>query len=74
MDLSPSIAYAYYLAQKWLPLDLLQELKAGWCKTSLSSEHFEELKKVIIEQLPTEKSRFEEKIKDWDKPSEEITQ
>ena len=74
MDLSPSIAYAYYLAQKWLPLDLLQELKAGWCKASLSSEHFEELKKVIIEQLPTEKSRFEEKIKDWDKPSEEITQ
>lgn len=74
MDLSPSIAYAYYLAQKWLPLDLLQELKAGWCKDSLSSEHFEELKKVILEQLPTEKSRFEEKIQEWDKPSKEITQ
>ena len=74
MDLSFSIAYAYYLAQKWLPLDLLQELKAGWCKTSLSSENFEELKKIILEQLPTEKSRFEEKIQEWDKPSKEISQ
>ena len=75
MDLSPSIGYAYYIAQKWLPVELLiQDLKAGWCKDSLSSEHFEELKAVVIEQLKMEKSRIDEQLKAWDKPSKEISQ
>ena len=75
MDLSPSIAYAYYLAQKWLPTEfLIDDLKAGWCKDSLSSEHFEELKAVVIEQLKMEKSRCDEQIKKWSMPTKEITQ
>lgn len=74
MDLSPAIAYAYFKAQKWLPLDLLHELKAGWVKDSLSSEKFEELKAVIVDQLPSHISRSQEKYAEWNKPSEEITQ
>lgn len=74
MDLSPSIAYAYFKAQKWLPLDLLHEIKAGWVKDSLSSEKFEELKAVIVEQLQSQISRTQEKYEEWNKPSEEITQ
>lgn len=74
MDLSPAIAWAYYKAQKWLPLDLLHELKAGWVKDSLSSEKFEELKALMIEQLQNQIPRTQEKYAEWNKPSEEITQ
>jgi len=74
MDLSPAIAWAYYKAQKWLPLDLLHELKAGWVKDSLSKENFEELKAIMIEQLQNQIPRTQEKYKEWNKPSEEITQ
>ena len=74
MDLSPAIAYAYYKAQKWLPLDLLHELKAGWVKDSLSTEKFEELKAVIVEQLENQIPRTKEKFEDWSKPTKEITQ
>lgn len=75
MDLSPSIGYAFYLAQKWLPADfLINDLKAGWCKDSLSSENFEELKKVVVEQLGMEKSKIEEQMKQWNMPTKEITQ
>ena len=74
MDLSPSIAYAYYKAQKWLPLELLHELKAGWVKDSLSTEKFEELKDVIVEQLQNQVSRTQEKYAEWNKPTKEITQ
>lgn len=74
MDLSPSIAYAYYKAQKWLPSAFLQEIKAGWCKDSLGKKEFEELKAVIVEQLQMEKSKVEEKFKEWNKPTKDITQ
>ena len=74
MDLSPAIAWAYYKAQKWLPAEFIQEIKAGWCKDSLTKEKFEELKALIVEQLANEKAKVEEKIKEWSKPSEEITQ
>jgi len=75
MDLSPAIAYAYYKAQKWLPAEfLINDAKAGWCKDSLSEKKFEELKAVIIQQLGNEKSRIDEQLKSWDKPSKEITQ
>ncbi len=74
MDLSPAIAYAYYKAQKWLPLDLLHELSAGWVKDSLSEEKFEELKAVITEQLENQISRTKEKFMEWSKPTKEITQ
>jgi len=74
MDLSPAIAWAYYKAQKWLPISLLQELKAGWVKDSLSTEKFEELKNLIVDQLSSEKSRIEEQQKDWSKPTKDITQ
>ncbi len=74
MDLSPAIAYAYYKAQKWLPLDLLHELSAGWVKDSLSEKKFEELKCVIVEQLENQISKTQEKFQEWSKPTEEITQ
>ncbi len=74
MDLSPSIAWAYYKAQKWLPVSLLQELKAGWVKDSLEESKFEELKSLIVEQLASEKSKLDEQLTQWSKKSEEITQ
>ena len=74
MDLSPAIAYAYFKAQKWLPLELLHEIKSGWVKDSLSAEKFEELKAVIVEQLNSQISRTQEKYAEWNKPSKEITQ
>ena len=74
MDLSPSIAYAYVLAQTWIPKDLLHELKAGWCKDSLSEEKFKKLRKTIREQLKQEKHSIAEKTKEWNQKIEEITQ
>lgn len=74
MDLSPHIAYAFFLAQKWMPLDLLESLRAGWCKDSLSEKQFKELKKVIKEQLRNEIVKFREKSKQWSIPTMEITQ
>ena len=74
MDLSPSIAYAYVIAQKWLPLDLLQTLDVGWCKDSLSEEKFKELRDICMQQCETEKDRFFEKQNVWSKPVEEIKQ
>lgn len=74
MDLSPSIAYAYVIAQKWLPVDLLQELSPGWCKDSLSEEHFKELREICIEQTTREADKFVEKSLKWRTPVEEIVQ
>lgn len=74
MDLSPSIAYAYVIAQKWLPVYLLQQLSPGWCKDSLSEEHFKELRSICIEQTMNEKSKFQEQIKKWKIPIKAITQ
>ena len=74
MDLSPSIAWAYYKAQKWLPVSLLQELKAGWVKDSLDESKFEELKSLIIQQLQSEINKLDAQREDCSKPSEEITQ
>jgi len=74
MDLSPSIGLAYVIAQTWLPRDLLHELKAGWCKDSLSEKNFKRLRKVIREQLKNEKTSTAEALKSWSKPIEEITQ
>ena len=65
MDLSPSIAYAYYLVQKWIPMELLQQLSAGWCKDSLSKEHFKTLREILVEQSKMESDRFNEKWKEW---------
>lgn len=74
MDLSPQIAYAFFIAQKWLPLDLIRDLKSGWCKDSLSEEKFKELWTVVKDQLKMEKSRFAEALKNWDRPIKEISQ
>jgi len=75
MDLSPAIAWSYYKAQKWLPAEfLIQDVKAGWCKDSLSEKQFEELKAVIIDQLGNEKSRINEQLKSWDQPTKDISQ
>lgn len=74
MDLSPSIAYAYMLAQTWLPTDLLHELKAGWCKDSLSEKKFKKLRAQIKKQLKQQRAQTLENLKDWSQPIKEITQ
>lgn len=65
MDLSPHIAYAYFLAQKWLPLDLLEELRAEWCKIELSKEKFEELRAVVKQQSMAAASAFTDTSRNW---------
>ncbi len=74
MDLSPSIGLAYVIAQTWLPRDLLHELKAGWCKDSLSLKNFKRLRKTIREQLKNEKTSTAEALRNWSKPVKDITQ
>lgn len=74
MDLSPSIAYAYVIAQKWLPLELLQELNPGWCKDTLSKEHFKELRDICMKQTENENHRFREKYDKWCLPVKKIVQ
>lgn len=74
MDLSPSIAHAYMITQKWIPQSLLNDLKAGWCKDSLSPEIFKELRMTVKEQLQREINGFESLKSDWSKPIKEITQ
>lgn len=74
MDLSPSIAYAFMIAQKWLPLDLINELNPGWCKCQLSEKKFKQLRNIIREQLNSEISRFKEKKQKWDLPIKKIQQ
>lgn len=74
MDFSPSIAHAYMIAQKWLPIGLIQDLDAGWCKCQLNEKVFKQLREIIREQIGTEVSRFKEKKQKWDLPIKEITQ
>jgi len=40
----------------------------------LSTEKFEELKALMIEQLQNQIPRTQEKYEEWNKPTEEITQ
>jgi len=74
MDLSFSIAHAFMIAQKCLPIDLLNTLNAGWCKDNLDSKTFKELRSICIQQLDNEVSRFNEQKEKWNKPIEAITQ
>ncbi len=74
MDLSPSIAYAYVLAQKWLPVALLQELNPGWCKDSLSPKKFKRLRNICIEQIHHNIEHFKEKKTKWSLPIQKIVQ
>jgi len=74
MDYSPSIAYAYVIYQKWLPVELLQELKPGWCKDSLEPKKFKKLRNICIEQTHRHSQVFKEKRDEWKVPIAEITQ
>jgi len=74
MDLSPSIAYAYMICQKWLPNELLQELKPGWCKDSLDAKVFKKLRNICIEQTHRQSEVFKEKEHAWKLPISKITQ
>ena len=72
MDLSPHIAYAYVLAQKWLPDDMLETLSMSWCKTELDKGQFEKLRAIMEEQTGFTSRRLAEAQKKWKKaPAEE---
>jgi len=74
MDLSFSIAHAYMIAQKWLPIHLLSQLSAGWCKDNMSKKDFQQLRTICREQLKNEISKFREMKQKWDIPMEKIEQ
>ena len=65
MDLGPDVAYSYVLAQKWLPLDLMEKLDVGWCKTQLSKEQFEKLSTIMKEQSARHAERFADMSRKW---------
>lgn len=74
MDLSPSIAHAFMICQKWLPNDLLKELNPGWCKDSLDSKIFKKLRNICIEQLHRQSVTCKEQEAKWKIPIEAIKQ
>ena len=74
MDLSFSIAHAYMIAQKWLPVDLLNQLSPGWCKDNLNDKVFKKLRRICREQINMEISKLKEKKQKWAIPVEKIVQ
>ena len=74
MDLSFSIAHAYMIAQKWLPIELLSELNAGWAKCNMSNKDFKKLRVICRQQIKMEISKFRELEKKWNLPIEKIEQ
>ena len=67
MDLSAHIAYAYVLAQKWLPLDLLDSIGKGNCKLELNAKQFKMVSDVVKEQTKMMQDRFATSCEAWNK-------
>ena len=67
MDLSPRIAYAYVLAQKWLPLDLMESLDREYCRQELGAEKFETLRSIMDQQTANQQNRFANMHEQWKK-------
>lgn len=65
MDLSFSIAHAYMIAQKWLPKDLIEDLKPDWCKQNLPEKVYKKLRIICVQQLENESRRFLDQKKKW---------
>ena len=72
MDFSPHIAYAFYLAQKWLPTWLLSELRPGWCRMELGEKKFKTLRNIIGQQLIREQQTIKEKRINWSNSNDRL--
>ena len=66
-DLGPHIAYAYVLAQKWLPLDLMGSLDREYCRQELGAAKFETLRSIMDQQTANQQNRFANMHEQWKK-------
>ena len=65
--MSYSLAYAFYLVQKWMPTDFLEKLvgKKEWSASHLGEEKFKRLRSVLIEQCDNEMDTFKQLKEEW---------
>jgi hypothetical protein len=64
MNLSQDIAYAYFIAERWIPTDLLNEVAIQPC-LSLGKKKYKILAREIIRQLRHNELRLKQKRKEW---------
>lgn len=65
MDFSPHIAYAFMIAQKWLPTWLLEELSMDWCRQELGNKKFKALRNIIGQQIIMQQGRYDGMRQKW---------
>lgn len=66
-DMSYSLAYTFYLVQKWMPTDFLEKLSSrrDWASQHLDKEKFEKLRSVVEEQCGIEIRTLKRLEKEW---------
>jgi len=64
MDLSQQIGLAYVLIEKWIPIELLQNISKQK-GLSVGGEDWKLLRNSILEQLEMESGRNKQRLKDW---------
>ena len=65
MNLSPDIAYAYVIAQKWLPTGFMYSLDVRYCKNELGEEQFETLRDIMEQQSRMTKEEMADMHAKW---------
>ncbi|NIQ17031.1 MAG: hypothetical protein GTO02_22395 [Candidatus Dadabacteria bacterium] len=65
MDLSFDIARAFMIAQKWLPKDLIDDLRPDWCKQNMPAKEYAKLRRIVVQQLDNEIRNFTNQKKKW---------
>ncbi len=65
MDFGPEIAYAFHLAQKWIPDWLLMEIDMEYCKQLLSKKQFKTLQRIAGQQIVRGQKEFAQMRSKW---------
>lgn len=67
MDFGPQIAYAFHLAQKWIPDEFLKRMDMQYCKQLLTDKQFKSLRRVAGQQILRGQNEFDQMQKKWSK-------